>query len=178
MIQSGKATIIVGATGEGKTTLLKHLLKHSKVHESRLKIYDVNAEWFPDEPLPDIDEFLNSVWQLKDRVIIFEDATGFFDARSNNKKMVRMLIGKRHARNCIILLFHSVRSIPYYIYDKCNFAFVLRTNDNDSLVESRHPLLFDAYKKVNYDSSNAKQLRLPNGNTSPYELVKLNVRKQ
>lgn len=178
MIEAGKATIIVGATGEGKTTLLKYLLRHFKVHESRLEIYDTNAEWYPDKPLPEISDFLERVYKLHNRVIIFEDATSFFDSRSNDRKMIKMLVAKRHQKICVVLLFHAIRDIPYYIYNKCNFAFVLRTNDNDNLVKAKHPLLFDAYYKVNYEPAKAKQLRLFNGSFSPYEMVKLNVRKQ
>lgn len=178
MIQPGKAIIIVGATGEGKTSLLRKLIYYHQIHTTRLEVYDVNNEWFPGKPLPDIDEFLIRVFPLKHRVIIFEDATSFFDTRSNDKMLKKMLVGKRHSHNCIILIFHSVRDIPYYIYTKCNYAIVLRTNDDDKLVQGKHPLLFDAYRKVNYESAKAKQLKLPNGLFTPYEIVKLNVRKQ
>lgn len=142
----GKAFIIVGATGSGKSTLIKSLIK--PVPLSCLHIYDVNAEYFPRAELPRMEDFLKKAKTLKETVMIFEEATIFFSNRGSNKEMRELLVRKRHAQNCIILVFHSIRYIPFYIYDLCNLVFVFRTNDSDDLVISKHEILLKAHRKA------------------------------
>lgn len=172
MIRGGISNIIIGAPGEGKSTLTKQLI--ADVHSSRLFVYDVNAEYFDDEELPELDDFLTACLLKKESVIIFEEATAFFDARRNDKKMIRLLIGKRHTHNIYILIFHDIRSVPYYIYNKCNYVYLFRTVDEKKDV--KHPRLLEAFKTVNYEPDKARQLKLLNGNFSPYEIVDLNKR--
>lgn len=146
----GKAIIIVGATGSGKTTICKRLL--ANVHESRLLIFDVNneyADYLPDDyELPDIDVFLDMADNARGRFILFEEATVFFSNRGNNAKMRKILVAKRHNENIIVLNFHSIRAIPHYIYDLVNYVFVLKTNDSETLVRTKHELLLPAFLKV------------------------------
>lgn len=146
MLTGGKAIIIVGATGSGKSTLIKKLL--APVDVNRLFVYDVNAEYFKNEPLPDIDDFLLQVKNVEESVIVFEEATVFFSNRGSNKAMRRLLVGKRHARNVIILVFHSIRAIPFYIFDLVNYVAVFRTNDEEKIVRERFELLVSAYTDV------------------------------
>lgn len=143
MIVGGKAFIIVGATGSGKSTLTKRLI--APVDVNRLFVYDVNAEYFPDEILPDIDDFLLQVKGVRESVIVFEEATVFFSNRGSNKMMRKLLVGKRHSHNTIILLFHSIRAIPYYISDLVSYIFVFHTNDEEKIVAEKFPLLLPAY---------------------------------
>lgn len=142
----GKAFIIVGATGSGKSSLIKQLIKD--VPLSSLQIYDVNGEYFPSSDLPTMEIFLKRQKSVKKSVIIFEEATIFFSNRGSNREMRELLVRKRHAENVIVLVFHSIRSIPYYIYDLCNLVFVFRTNDSLELVANKHELLLSAYKKA------------------------------
>lgn len=146
MLVGGKAFIIVGATGSGKSTFVKNLI--APVDVNRLFVYDVNREYFPAEPLPDIDEFLTEVSRVTESVLIFEEATVFFSNRGNDKRMRSLLVGKRHARNVVILLFHSIRSIPFYIFDLCNYVVVFNTNDEEPIVKSKFELLLPAYNSV------------------------------
>jgi len=144
MLTGGKAIIIVGATGSGKSTFVKELI--TPVDVNRLHIYDVNREYFPDEPLSDFDQFLITATKLDESVIIFEEATIFFSNRGNDKRMRQLLVGKRHARNIIILLFHSIRAIPYYIFDLVNFVVLFNTNDEEPIVKEKYELLLPAYQ--------------------------------
>ncbi|MCK9479766.1 MAG: ATP-binding protein [Firmicutes bacterium] len=146
---AGKAIILVGATGSGKSTIVKRLL--ANVHEERICVYDVNAEYGlsePGKPLPDIQDFLDGVLPLYDRVLVFEEATVFFSNRGRSDKMVKLLVAKRHNRNTVMLCFHSIRAIPLYIYDLVNYVIVLKTNDPPELVKSKHEVLYAAYEKV------------------------------
>lgn len=146
MITGGKAIIVVGATGSGKSTFVKRLI--APVDVDRLHVYDVNREYFPDEPLPDIDDFLLSVSGVTESILIFEEATVFFSNRGSNKMMRKLLVGKRHSRNVVILLFHSVRAIPFYIFDLCNFVVLFHTNDEENIVREKFELLLPAFNEV------------------------------
>jgi ABC-type cobalamin/Fe3+-siderophores transport system ATPase subunit len=146
MKKGGIAIIVVGCTGSGKSTLIKSFTK--SVDRAKLFINDVNAEYFPDREYISTAQFLEIAQKLNDCVIVFEEATIFFSNRGSNREMRELLVRKRHARNVIFLVFHSIRSIPHYIYDLCNYAFIFRTNDAPELVEKKHEVLFPAWKKA------------------------------
>lgn len=142
----GKAILIVGTTGSGKSTVIKRMIH--KVHDSRLMVYDVNGEYFEGEPLPDVQDFLEMSLNTTDSVIVFEEGTAFFSNRGRSDKMTKLLVKKRHDRNFIIIVFHSIRFIPHYIFDLINYVFVLQTNDTTELVEKKHAILLSAFNKV------------------------------
>jgi ABC-type cobalamin/Fe3+-siderophores transport system ATPase subunit len=148
MRKGGKAYIVIGCTGSGKSTLVKTLT--APVDRSRLFINDVNGEYFPDRPYVNTKDFLKIAVGLRESVLVFEEATIFFSNRGSNEQMREILVRKRHAQNVIFLIFHSVRAVPLYIYDLCNVAFVFRTNDAPTFVESRfeHPGFYSGWQKV------------------------------
>lgn len=152
------AIIIVGATGSGKSTLVKKLTKD--VHPSRLRVYDVNAEYYKDRDLPDMKDFLLQISTETEVTVIFEEATVFFSNRGNNDMMRRLLVSKRHKRNAYYLIFHSIRSIPYYILDLVNYVAVFHTNDEEKLVKEKLPLLLKAYKAVHKKKFKFKFVKL------------------
>lgn len=145
-MNGGKAIVIVGMTGAGKSSYIKQLL--TRVDESRLLVYDVQREYFPDEPLPDLDTFANTVKESTDSVAVFEEATIFYNNRGSNKIMREILVSKRHKNNIIILAFHSIRAIPYYIADLINYVVVFKTNDTRDLVSTRFPFLLEAFDRI------------------------------
>lgn len=165
--KGGFAFIVVGCTGSGKSTLIKSFIKN--VNPAQLHVNDVNAEYFPDRPYIPTNKFLEVAQRLEECVIVFEEATIFFSNRGNNLHMRELLVRKRHAKNLIFLVFHSVRSIPQYIYDLCNFVYIFRTNDSPELVKDKHEVLFKAWQR-------AQRKRFVFGeNVLNYcELVKLN----
>lgn len=158
-MRKGKRFLIVGASGNGKSTILKKLIR--PVHSNRLFVYDVQGEYFEDEDLPDIDEFLVAMEKKTDTVQVYEEATIFFSNRGSNKLMRKILVSARHDRNVIFLVFHSIRSIPLYIYDLIDTIIVFNTNDNEDIVQSKHPTLLEAWRKVK-------------GKKYVYEVVKIN----
>jgi DNA helicase HerA-like ATPase len=133
----GKAFIIVGGTGMGKTTFTKKCLE--KVNPKARLVYDVNNEYreLINYPLMKFDEFCNLTTRTKNAFIVYEEATIFLNNRSSNSLLIDILVRKRHTNNTIFLVFHSLRSVPRYIFDLCNYCVLHKTNDNENLVENR-----------------------------------------
>jgi hypothetical protein len=43
------------------------------------------------------------------------------------------MVRKRHTFNTIILVFHSMRSVPRYIYELANYITIFKTNDSSEM---------------------------------------------
>lgn len=129
-----KAHIIVGATDTGKTYFTKQLL--NKVpNKKALFIYDVENEYqsyFP-YPLIDFETFIEKATYLKNSVQVYEEATIFFGNRSSNEFLKSIMVRKKHDKNHIILIFHSMRSVPRYIYELANYITIFKTNDSPDM---------------------------------------------
>lgn len=152
MNKQGFAHLVVGGTGSGKTTFIKTMLGKIPNQKSIL-IYDVNAEYFSDSVLPDFKDFTQKINNVKKCVIVLEEATIFLDARGSSFDIRNLLVRKRHNENYIFLVFHSLRSVPFYIYNLCNYITLLNTNDQIQNVEGRFDdkvtELFKAVQKAN-----------------------------
>lgn len=148
-MKSGYSYLFIGAPGAGKSTLMKALTKN--VSRDRLHVYDINDEYKLGDynDLPEMDEFLDEMLNVRKSVIIFEDATSFFRGRSS-KKMIRLISLKRHRKNIILMAFHSIRSVPFDIVDlmQPGGMFLLKTSDVRDIVDKRIPGLLEAYDKV------------------------------
>jgi adenylate kinase family enzyme len=132
-----KAFIIVGGTGAGKTTFVKKSL--DKVDKRSIMLYDINAEYkdYFEKPLLNIEDFAEKASHIENAVIVFEEATIFFSNRSSNDYVREILVRKRHTKNVIFLVFHSLRTIPRYIYDLCNYVVLFKTNDSRTLIDNK-----------------------------------------
>lgn len=137
---SGKAFLLVGATGTGKTTFLKRCL--DKVNKSALFIYDVNGEYkdYFNEPFDDdIERWLIKANAIQGGIIAIEEATISFSNRSSSDSLRKLLVRKRHTNNTVFLVFHSLRNIPRFVYDLSTNVILHKTNDSETLV-------FDKFK--------------------------------
>lgn len=126
---SGKAILVVGARGTGKTSINKRMME--KVHPDARLILDVNGEYkdlFPRDPI-EFDNFTKIAKSVKKAVILIEESTIYLDNRGNNQDIRDLLVRARHNENTIIMVFHTFRSIPQYIYGLCNTVIILKTND-------------------------------------------------
>jgi ABC-type sugar transport system ATPase subunit len=133
-----KLDIIVGGTGTGKTTEVKRKL--SLVPNKRaLLIYDVNKEYteFYDYELIDFIEFTEKLKNVKKSVIVFEEATIFLGNKQVSKQIIELIVRKRHTGNYIIMVFHSLRAIPNYIYDIANYLTLFKTNDAVNRIDQK-----------------------------------------
>jgi ABC-type Mn2+/Zn2+ transport system ATPase subunit len=131
------AIAIIGTTGTGKTTFVKDRLKNA--NKNSIYLYDVNNEYteFYDYPFVSMDLFLEKAIKLKNAVIVFEEATIFFSNKSSNKEITELLVRKRHTKNTIFLIFHSLRSVPRNITDLVNHLIIFKTTDSEQVVKNK-----------------------------------------
>lgn len=119
-------------------------------------VFDVNNEYKEIYPVPfdgDIDKFLEKAIRLRNGVILIEDATSFLSNRGRSDLLTKILVKKRHDNNTIMLLFHSFRQIPKYIFDLSNVVVIFRTNDPEyKLTEFQNDDLLEAWRKVQNDA--------------------------
>lgn len=142
---SGKAIIIAGMRGSGKSTKARELV--AKVHPDARLIYDVNNEYkdLYNKPFVDFDTFTDTLDNIRNGVTLIEEATIFLSNRGNNFDVRSALVKARHNNNMFILVFHSLRSIPRYIFDLCDYVYLFKTNDTIEIVEG-----FDNPKLITY----------------------------
>ena len=134
---SGKCILIVGARGMGKSTTLRNELK--KANKKSLIIYDVNGEHKDLYPYPLIpfEEFTDMCSRVYNAVIVIEEATIYLSNRGNNFDVKEFLVKARHRNNTVFMNYHSLRSLPIYIYDLSDFIVLHKTKDKQSLVEKK-----------------------------------------
>jgi len=147
------SAIFAGATGAGKTTLSKRLLKKA-VEGRKPYIYDPNGEFreYGSYVGIGIKEFMTKIDNVTNAVILFEEATIFFKNKGfADTILTNHLIRKRHLNNVVIFNFHSLRAVPVDIMDYINYLFVLYTNDRETLIRTKFKdddLVLDAYTEV------------------------------
>lgn len=148
--------LVIGAPGEGKTPFCKKMIGggDSGAPERRCLVFDINNEYGARTKYPgqkpfnlntnvrdirsryigdDIDTFVRVAMQKTDTVVIFEEATAFFEGRT--KAMTRRLIINRyHTRNVYMFLFHSINAVPPRIMEIANYAVLFKTNDETDTV--------------------------------------------
>lgn len=170
LLKGGKAYIVVGGTGMGKSTLIKKAA--SIVHPDNLLIYDVNREYIQYYPKPFLkfDQFKSVVLNSKGKLIIFEEATIFFPNRGYDSDLVEALVGKRHTENVFILVFHSFRTIPQYLFNLINYIIVYKTTDPPSIIDRfQMPELTDAFN----DIRSRPMLKGETKDYSPHRIVQI-----
>lgn len=131
------AIINVGGTGTGKSTETRKLIE--LFDPEYLYVYDVNNEYndLYKKPFCGVNEFLVLLENVTDALIVFEEATMFFSNKSSSEKLLGMLVQKRHKRNNFIFNFHSLRSIPRYIFDFVDFINIKKTNDTYKIAREK-----------------------------------------
>lgn len=141
-----RAILIVGATNSGKTTFGKKILKK---WWGKKYIFDVNNE-HKGGVIMDSSTFLQRATQLQETLIYFEESTIFFSNKGDSKLLKMLLVKKRHDKNIIIMVFHSIQSIPLYVLTLCDVLILFKTIDNEKLIFSKYenfPGIMKAFKK-------------------------------
>lgn len=146
----GKIIFIVGGRGTGKTTELRGYTE--KTHPDALLLYDAggNHKDYYKRPLLEIDEFVTACRKIENGVMAFEEATIFF-RHSPMKDVVDFCVKSRYRQNTIFFVFHSLRSIPFYIYELADFIILFKTKDTEKIVRERFDDddLINVFNRVN-----------------------------
>lgn len=171
MDKKGFAHLVVGMTGEGKTTYVKHFLRAIK-DKKRIIVYDVNNEYQDVYPYPflDIDDFMPKLMDSYYNVIVLEESTIFFNNRGHDKNLERLLVRKRHQFNYILLCFHSLRAIPRYVWDLTTYLTLFKTNDNEGfIIKEKLPsdAVLKTFREVR-DNKGLTKIKIPNTNKFVY----------
>ncbi len=134
---SGKSIIFAGGTGTGKTTLIKQRLDN--INKDALHLYDVNGEYkkYYTKPFTDFETFSKQARKLRNALVVYEEATIFLSNKGSNEDIRDVLVRKRHTNCTIFFVFHSLRTIPRWVFDLSNFVVLFHTNDSEKSVNSR-----------------------------------------
>jgi len=160
---AGSAILVVGARGMGKTTYIKNML--NKVHPSARIVYDVNGEYsdfYKEKFNTDFEMFVEKTNKVRNAVIVFEEATIFLSYGGSPQAVRELLVKARHTGNTIIFVFHSLRSIPRYLFDLCNYVVLHKTNDSEGVVQYKFENeefteIFLKVKNADFLTSNGKK---------------------
>lgn len=147
-----KTYVIVGGTGTGKSTFAKRIIESEKKQGKKAYIFDVNNEYKGEDIEINFDKFLDECCKRKNSVFLIEEATVFVSNRQWDKRILEILVKKRHANNSIILLYHSLRAVPVNIADLANFFCIKKTNDNPQIIQTK----FKGYDEITSALENSK----------------------
>ncbi len=129
--------INVGKKGSGKTTRTKEILKNL-LDEQKKIILDVNDEYSDIDNSIICTSFDEIILETKknNNFFVFEEATIFF---SHHVKIsfFDFLVKQRHQNNDFIFNFHSLRTVPLYLFDFADFIMLGKTNDLKDFVSSK-----------------------------------------
>ncbi len=148
-----KVILVVGGKGTGKTTYVKACL--SQVHEKARMVYDVNNEYkdlYPYDILP-INTFKEKVSNVSNAMVVFDEATISFPNRGYDKNIVDLLVRTRHTNNITFLVYHTIRSIPIYIYNLSNHIVLFKTGEDEYIIDKKYNDLLETFLIVKKNES-------------------------
>lgn len=162
--------IVIGAPGEGKTPFCKKMIGGGDTKEPprHCLVFDINneygtrAKYAGQTPFnlsvnnndlrsryigDNIESFIAIAMRKRNTVIIFEEATAFFEGRSS-KMTRRLIINRYHTQNVYLFLFHSINSVPPRIMEIANFVVLFKTNDETDTVYRKYSRLGPAFDSL------------------------------
>lgn len=79
--------------------------------------------------------------------LLIEEATIFLNGRQD-EAMRELLVSKRHRGHNIILLFHTIRTVPPFIFDMCDYIFLHKTAEDAQDVKKKRPSILPQFLAV------------------------------
>lgn len=153
--------LICGQTGSGKTFYIENeLLPEIILKKYDIFIFDVNNEYQIKNKYSFVgmDDFLEKVENIKNSCIVFEEATAFFNNRgAAGQTLINLIVRKRHQNNILVFVFHSLRQIPVYVFDFCNYLILFRTNDREDIVRNKFKFNDDIIRAYSFVKNMCKQ---------------------
>lgn len=144
--------LAVGMTGQGKSNFTKNFIagKRCFVFDVQNEYLDLSINWNENRARQtDMNEktFVERCKSMKNRICVFEEATGFFEGKLD-KDLRRIVLSKRHSGNTFVFLFHSISAIPPRLMQLTNYVVLFKTGDEPYQVEQKFPSLYPYYNKV------------------------------
>lgn len=166
-MNEGKVWLIVGKKKMGKTFFLRSLLK--PVHPKNLFLYDPTGQYndFYKKPFLDFDKFIEVCTKVSGAVIAIEEGT-INIGHAPIKEVKDFCAGSMNKGNTVFMIFHSLRTVPRYIYDLSEMIVLFKTKDDLDLVmeKFKDAGLIKIFKELQ------KAPMLP-GKTRPYSPMKI-----
>lgn len=138
---------ICGSRYVGKSTLAEKIVGSVK----NKIIYDPNNEYVDRGGInTDIETFKNIALNVRECMIVWEEATIFFPRKGEDKKLTELLVSNRHRGVMNILIFHSLGALPIYIKDQINYIYLFHTKDTRTSVKRKfeHEELMRTFDKI------------------------------
>lgn len=169
--------IIPGAPGMGKSPYVKMMIENR-----RALVFDIQNEYgkrtkyagqipvnLSDDTRnersrftgTDVDEFLKVCETKRNTIIVFEEATAFFVGKTE-KNMRRFLINRYHTQNISLFIFHSIQSVPPFMFTVSNFVVLFKTLDTEKNIQAKAPILLEPFKQLS---------AMPNGSRLTIKLI-------
>lgn len=157
---------IIGGTNQGKSYFAKQLIKNTKIP---CLVYDVQDGYGPSSKKPgdiildlpldwkakrarffgDTETFLHYANHRENTTILIEEATIFFEGRTY-QAMRKLIVDKWHAKNNIIIIFHTINSVPPRILEMTDTIVLFKTGDDENTVKRKYnkllPYMLDLRK--------------------------------
>lgn len=153
---------VIGGAKQGKTPFIK-----SYCEGSNLLVFDVQNEYGErvkyagQKPYGlltnnsyrqrvtdlDVNKFITLSMSKRNTICVFEESTMFFQGMTGDE-MRKVLFGKAHTGNVIILVFHSINSVPPRIMEATDYVILFKTNDELKTVERKYSRLLPYFNKL------------------------------
>ena len=151
-----RSIVIIGGTGEGKSTKALELIK--QLNEGKCIVYDYRGEKQYQHLSTDLNTdkcrftgkpevFLKVVAKKIETTVLFEEATIFFKGQMG-EDVRDLLVSKRHKKQVIIFLFHTINSVPPFILDMADYFFLKKTGDDEGRVRRKASKLLPYFLRL------------------------------
>lgn len=167
---TGSIILYIGARDSGKTSQCKKVIALTGKPK---KYFDFRGEYGGAKDY-DFDIFIQSCIDLWNHDIVIEEATVFLSNRGDDARVKHVIAGASHNNSNVHILYHSIRSVPTYIMDMCNYYYLFKTGDNVAGIQSKFRGMDDIlndFKKVR-DYKNPKPCRCPSSLKKPHTIEK------
>lgn len=147
--------IVIGAPGMGKSPFIRKLIEGRRCfvfdvaneYGTRVKYEGqkpVNLSVNPADlrsrftETKNLKKFIALCEQKRDTVCVFEEATAFFQGRTQ-LETTHLIINRYHTGNTYAFIFHSINSVPPRIIELCNYVVLFKTMDLVDHVNRKFP---------------------------------------
>lgn len=126
-----KLIAVVGNTQEGKTTFVKELIKTFEFLNLKIWSFDILQDFTNESEKTFIDKnlIISELKKVRNKIVIIDEATSFFNYRSFDNELNQLLQLKAHNNHLFIFCYHSLKFVPEFLQMYLNYLVLFRTGD-------------------------------------------------